>query len=190
MEDMFAFNVSAIPTDRHIIIQQKWTKCLRKSLRKVDFLWEKKLPTNSKCRTLKFESHVRTQTPEEALELSILSTLITTSNNASFNLRWKLVTHCIFKFHLNNNNTIGAQRWLFEIVCWSALQSADSADFINSTEAFFSTHKHEEALCRDLEAFSPAFALRVAEERPAHQGWINLSSIFIMCLAPSHSIGP
>jgi len=79
MQDMFAFNVSAIPTDR-------------------------------------------TQTPEEALELSILSTLITTSTNASLNL---------------------------------------------------STHKHEEALCRDLEAFSPAFALRVAEERPAHQGWIK-----------------
>jgi len=74
MQDAFAFNVSAIPTDR-------------------------------------------TQTPEEALELSILSTLSHTSTNTSIKL---------------------------------------------------SAHKHEEALCRDLEAFSPAFALRVAEERPGN----------------------
>ena len=36
-----------------------------------------------------------------------------------------------------------------------------------------SKYKIEEAFCRDVEAFSPAFALRVVEERPDKQGWIN-----------------
>jgi len=57
----------------------------------------------------------RTQTPEEALELSILSTIAPTN-----------------------------------------------------TSLALSKYKLEEAFCRDVEAFSPAFALMVVEERPGN----------------------